>query len=78
MVKPILAVSLLLAVPAASERAKPTIVEELQTMRSSVKNLEDLVDEHQERLMIHKAENDALRKRVSILEARIAALEQER
>jgi len=78
MVKPILAVSLLLAVPAASERAKPPIVEELQTMRASVKNLEDLVAEHQERLSIHKAENDALRKRVSVLEARIAALEQDK
>jgi len=47
-------------------------------MRSSVKNLEDLVAEHQERLRIHKAENDALRKQVSVLEARIAALEQAR
>ena len=78
MVKPILAVSLLLAVPAASERTKPPSIEELQTMRSSVKNLEDLVAEHQERLRIHKAENDALRKEVNLLEARIAVLEKER
>lgn len=78
MVKPMLALSLLLAVPAASERVKPPIVEELQTMKSSVKNLEDLVAEHQERLRVHKAENDALRKEVRVLEARLAALEEDR
>ena len=79
MVKPILLLSLLALPAASSERvAKPPIVEELQTMKFSVKNLEDLVAEHEERLRIHKAENNALRQQVSTLEARIAALEKER
>jgi septal ring factor EnvC (AmiA/AmiB activator) len=75
MVKPILVLSLLLALPPATGRIKPPSVEELQEMKSCVKNLEDMVAEHEERLRIHKAENDALRKEVSVLEARLAALE---
>ena len=79
MLKPLLALSLLFAIPAASERAKaPPVAEEIQTMKLSIRNLEGMVEEHQERLSIHKAENDALRKQVSLLEARIAELEQEK
>jgi hypothetical protein len=75
MVKPILVLSLLLALPPTTGRLKPPSVEELQEMKSCVKNLEDMVAEHEERLRIHKAENDALRKQVTVLESRLAALE---
>jgi phage shock protein A len=75
MVKPLLVLSVLLALSPASGKPKPPSADELLTMKSGVKNLEDLVAEHEERLRIHKAENDALRKQVSVLEARIAALE---
>ena len=75
MMKPILVLSLLMALPPATGRIKPPSADELQTMKSCVKNLEDQVAEHEERLRIHKAENDALRKQVSVLEAKIAALE---
>ena len=77
MVKPILALSLLLAAPALSERVSAPTPIELQSMKASVKNLEDLVAEHEERLKVHKAENDALRNKVKVLEARIAVLEGE-
>jgi hypothetical protein len=75
MVKPVLVLSLLMALPPATGRIKPPSPDELQTMKSCVKNLEDQVAEHEERLAVHKAENDALRKKVSLLETRLAALE---
>jgi septal ring factor EnvC (AmiA/AmiB activator) len=75
MVKPILVLSLLLALPPATGRLKPPTVEELQEMKSCVKNLEDMVAEHEERLRLHKAENEALRKQMTVLEAKLAALE---
>jgi len=70
--KYILILSLLLAVPAFSQKAKPTTPDE---MKATIKNLEDTVVEQQERLKIHKQEIDALRKTVLALESRLASLE---
>jgi septal ring factor EnvC (AmiA/AmiB activator) len=70
--KYLLILSLLLAVPAFSEKVKPTTPDE---MRATIKNLEDTVVEQQERLRIHKQEIEALRKTVSALESRLASLE---
>ena len=76
MIKPILILSLFLAIPAASETPKPPNTRELIELRASVKNLEDLVAEQQDRLQAHKIENEGLKTRVSALELRMAALEE--
>ena len=67
--------ALLLAIPATSDNAKMPTKQELIQMRTTVKNLQDLVEEQQERLQAHKMENDSLKRRVSALESRISALE---
>jgi predicted RNase H-like nuclease (RuvC/YqgF family) len=64
---------LLLAVPAASEKVKPLTPEE---MRITIRNLEETVEEQQERLRLHKLEIEALRKTVRMLESRLQSLEQ--
>ena len=78
MVKPLLALSLLIAIPFTSDKLKSPTAEELHAMRATVRDLQDLVYEHEERLGVHKAENDALRKKVTDLEARLAAVEKTR
>ena len=67
--------ALLLVIPAASDNAKVPTKQELIQMRTTVKNLQDMVAEQQERLQAHKVENDGLRRRVSALESRISTLE---
>jgi peptidoglycan hydrolase CwlO-like protein len=67
--------ALLLVIPATSDNAKTPTKQELIQMRTTVKNLQDLVAEQQDRLQAHKAENDSLKRRVSTLESRIASLE---
>ena len=76
MIKPMLILSLLLAVPTASDKAKPPNAQELIQLRNTVKSLEDLVAEQQDRLQAHKIENDNLKRRVSTLESRITVLEE--
>ena len=71
-----LLLSLLLAIPAASEKVKPPGADELLQLVQTVKNLESLVEEHQERLAIHKAEIDSLRRQVSTLESEIVDLKE--
>lgn len=73
MKKTVLILSLLLAVPAVSQKAKTSTPEE---MRVTIKNLEETVVEQEERLKIHKQEIEALRKTVLALESRLATLEQ--
>ena len=75
MMKPVLILSLLLAVPAVSEHPKPSRTEEIGRLNERVKNLEDLLQESQERLTIHKTEIDRLQNRVNTAESRIVALE---
>ena len=72
MTKAILTLSLLLALPAASEKVKPLSPEETT---SSIRTLEDRVEEQQERLKIHKQEIDTLRNTVTALESRLSSLE---
>jgi peptidoglycan hydrolase CwlO-like protein len=74
MMRPILLLSLLVAIPAASEKMKPPRPNELLQLVDTVKNLEGVVEENQERLNIHKAEMDSLRKRVNELESQIITL----
>jgi hypothetical protein len=69
----ILILSLLIAIPAFSEKEKTPTSEE---MRLTIKNLEATVVEQEERLRIHKLEIEALRKTVLALESRLASLEQ--
>jgi len=76
MMKPMLILSLLLAIPAASEKARPPDKQELIQLRDTVKSLQDLVAEHQDRLLAHKIENDNLKKRIGTLESQITALEE--
>ena len=76
MMKPMLILSLLLAIPAASEKAKPPDKQELIQLRDTVKGLQDLVAEHQDRLLAHKIENDNLKKRIGTLESQITDLEE--
>ena len=76
MMKPMLILSLLLAIPAASEKAKPPDKQELIQLRDTVKGLQDLVAEHQDRLLAHKIENDNLKKRIGNLESQITDLEE--
>lgn len=72
MTKAFLVLSLFLALPAASAKVKPPSTQE---MMSTIKNLEDTVEEQQERLAIHKQEIDRLRKSLSALESRLTSLE---
>ena len=74
MTKPILLLSLLVAIPGASEKVKPPRADELRQLVDTVKNLEGIVEENQERLTIHKAEMDSLRKRINALESQIVTL----
>ena len=67
--------SLLLAMPTASDNTKAPTKQEIIQLRTTVKNLEDLTAELQDRLQANKAESDSLKKRVSNLESRIADLE---
>ena len=69
----ILILSLLIAIPAFSEKEKTPTPEQ---MRVTIKNLEATVVEQEERLRIHKLEIEALRKTVLALESRLASLEQ--
>ena len=73
MMKPIILLILLVAIPAASEKVKPPRANELLQLVNTVKNLEDIVEENQERLAIHKAEIDSLRKRINSLESQVVA-----
>ena len=75
MMKPMLFLSLLLAIPAASEKVKPPKADELVQLVRTVKDLEGIVAEHQERLAIHKAEIDSLRRQVTALESQLVHLE---
>jgi septal ring factor EnvC (AmiA/AmiB activator) len=70
--KTIFILTLLLAVPAFSEKVKPPTPDEMQ---ATIKNLEDTVVEQEQRLRIHKQEIEALRKTVVALESRLASLE---
>jgi len=72
MTRSILTLTLLLAVPAASEKAKQPTLEETRVM---IRNLEETVEEQQERLRIHKLQIDTLQKTVSTLESRLSSLE---
>jgi peptidoglycan hydrolase CwlO-like protein len=67
--------ALLLVIPAASDNVKTPTKQELIQMRTTLKNLQELVAEQQDRLRAHKEENDSLKRRVSALESRIATLE---
>jgi hypothetical protein len=62
----------LMAVPAASEKVKAPTLEET---RKVVKNLEDTVEEQQERLRLHKLQIDGLQQTVASLESRLSSLE---
>jgi hypothetical protein len=73
MMKPLLVLSLLLAIPAAPEKVKAPNAAELIELRNTVKELREQVAEHQERLAIHKSEINALRNRVETLQARETA-----
>lgn len=75
MIKTILAMTLLLAIPAASETVKPPDKQELIKLRDTVRGLQDLIAEHQDRLRAHKMENDNLKKYIGTLESRITVLE---
>ena len=78
MIKAIFILGLLFAVPAASETVRPPDKRELIQLRETVKTLQGLVAEQQDRLVSHKIENDSLKKRISILESRMMALEETR
>lgn len=75
MTRSILTLTLLLALPAASEKAKQPTLEETRVM---IRNLEETVEEQQERLRIHKLQIDTLQKTVSTLESRLSSLEKSR
>ena len=64
--------SLLIAVPAASQKSKPATPNE---MLITIKNLEETVVEQEERLRIHKLEIESLRKTIAALESRLTSLE---
>jgi predicted nucleic acid-binding Zn-ribbon protein len=67
--------SLLLAIPTTSDNAKAPTKQEIIQLRTTVKKLEDIVAEQQDRLQAHKVESDNLKKRLSTLETRMADLE---
>lgn len=71
MSKVLLTLSLLLAIPAASEKTKKLTPEETRIM---ILNLEDRVEEQEERLRIHKSEIDRLQATVNALESRLSSL----
>jgi hypothetical protein len=75
MTKPIVILSLLLALPATTDNTKPPTKQELIQLRNTMKNLEELTAEQQDRLQAHKVESDSLKARITTLESRIAALE---
>ena len=75
MIRSIILLGLLLVIPTTSDNAKAPTKQEIIQLRSTVKKLEDLVAEQQDRLQAHKDESDNLKKRVNDLEARIAGLE---
>ena len=75
MIKSMMMLTLLLALPTASDNVKPLTKQEVIQLRTTVKNLEEITAEQQDRLQAHKVENDNLKKRVSTLEARLAELE---
>ena len=76
MTEPMLLLSLLVTIPGASERVKPPKADELRQLVDTVKNLEGIVEENQERLTIHKTEMESLRKRINVMESQIIALNQ--
>ena len=67
--------TLMLAIPTASDNIKALTKQEIIELRKTVKNLEEITAEQQDRLQAHKAESDSLKKRVSTLEERLAELE---
>jgi septal ring factor EnvC (AmiA/AmiB activator) len=75
MIRSIIMLSLLLAIPTTSDNAKAPTKQEIIQLRTTVKKLEDTVAEQQDRLQAHKLESDSLKKRVSSLESRITDLE---
>jgi septal ring factor EnvC (AmiA/AmiB activator) len=75
MTKAMLTLILLVALPAASEKAKQPTLEGTRVM---IRNLEETVEEQQERLRIHKTQIDTLQKTVSALESRLSSLEKSR
>ena len=75
MIKSMMILSLLLAVPAPSDNGKAPTKQEIIQLRTSVKNLEELAVEQQDRLQQHKAESESLKALVRTLELRIANLE---
>jgi septal ring factor EnvC (AmiA/AmiB activator) len=75
MIRSIILLGLLLVIPTTSDNAKAPTKQEIIQLRTTVKKLEDLVAEQQDRLQAHKLDNDNLKKRLSALEARIADLE---
>jgi predicted nucleic acid-binding Zn-ribbon protein len=75
MIRSMILLSLLLAIPTTSDNTKPPTKQEIIQLRTTVKELEDIVAEQQDRLQAHKVEGDSLKKRLSTLEARVSDLE---
>ena len=75
MIKVMLMAGLLLAIPTGSDTAKAPTKQEIIQLRTTVKNLEELTAELQDRLQANKVESDSLKKRLSTLESRVADLE---
>jgi len=75
MIKSMMMLTLLLAIPTTSDNIKALTKQEIIELRKTVKNLEEVTAEQQDRLQAHKAESDSLKKRVSTLEERLAELE---
>ena len=75
MIRSMIMLSLLLAIPTTSDNAKAPTKQEIIQLRTTVKKLEDIVAEQQDRLQAHKVESDNLKKRLSTLETRMADLE---
>ena len=75
MLRPMMMLTLLLAIPTTSDNAKAPTKQEIIQLRSTVKNLVEITSEQQDRLQAHKVESDTLKRRVSTLESRIADLE---
>ena len=75
MIRSMVMFSLLLVIPTASENTKAPTKQDIIQLRTTVRNLEDLTVELQDRLQANKFESDSLKKRVSTLESRVADLE---
>jgi len=75
MIRSMVMFSLLLVIPTASENTKAPTKQDIIQLRTTVRNLEDLTVELQDRLQANKLESDSLKKRVSTLESRVADLE---